>query len=151
MTTVDSSCKNTIHQEDLKTLFLKNTSMLTMTKNINTQKKGLRGEQIAHQYLKDKGYQIISQNFRFSRSEIDLIALKQGVLVFVEVKFHQDKGFGFPEEAVSLAQQARVAQAAEQYIYESNWEGDIRFDILAIQSNSAGGALDIQHFEDAFY
>ncbi len=152
MITVDNSCKNTINtQEDLTTLFLKNTSKLSMTKQINTAEKGLRGEQIATEYLKEKGYQVILRNYRFKRSEIDLIALKQDILVFVEVKFHQDKGYGFPEEAVSLAQQARVAHAAEHYIFESNWQGDIRFDIIAIQTNEEANFFDVQHFEDAFY
>ncbi len=125
--------------------------MLSMTKKVSTSEKGLRGEQIASDYLKDKGYQIISKNYRFRRSEVDLIAKRQETLVFVEVKFHQNKGYGFPEESVSLAQQARVSQAAEHYIYESNWEGDIRFDIIAIQPVKEHGNFDVQHFEDAFY
>ncbi len=116
----------------------------------NKQKKGKQGEQIARVYLTKKGYTIRQKNYRFKRYEIDIIAEREQLLVFVEVKFHENTGFGLPEEAVSDAQQDQIIEAAEQYILDTDWQGDIRFDIIAIETHTEN-AVKIQHFEDAFY
>ena len=116
----------------------------------NNLEKGREGEQLAAQFLREKGYQILTYNYRYKRGEIDLIALQGVLLVFVEVKLRKNTTFGYPEEAVDAQKAKRIIQTAEQYILQHNWQGDIRFDIIAIVQ-SAPSKKVISHFEDDFY
>ena len=106
---------------------------------------GKDGEMQAERYLQQKGYAIMARNYRYKRSEIDLIALKDNWLVFVEVKMRSSEVFGFPEESVNAAKRKKILEGAAQYLEEANWQGNVRYDIVAITKNK------IEHFEDAFY
>ncbi len=110
---------------------------------------GRQGEERAAQYLQSNGYKLLESNYRFKRNEIDLIMLKENVLVFVEVKSKGNALYGFPEEAVDSKKAARIIEAAEHYVFEENWNGLIRFDIVAIINNK--DQVEIKHFEDAFH
>ena len=99
-------------------------------------------------HLKSRGYQIIAQNKRFGRAEIDIIAQREGVLVFVEVKLRSHGAFGPPESFVSPAQADRYHEAATAYIEGVGWSGPIRFDIVALEKK--GSKMLLKHFEDAF-
>ncbi|GAB2558076.1 YraN family protein [Spirosoma areae] len=109
---------------------------------------GKQGEAEAVRYLREKGYEIMSQNYRYQHAEIDLIAKKGKLLVFVEVKTRTNLAFGNPEEFVSYTKAKLVMKAAEQYIFTNDWLHDIRFDIIAI--TLAGTELRVKHIEDAF-
>lgn len=109
---------------------------------------GKRGEDLAAAFLESKGYQVLVRNYRHGHSEIDLVIKKDQLLVFVEVKARRSKAYGEPESFVSKAKAARVIAAAEQFVFENNWQHNIRFDIVAI---SLGKENRIEHFEDAFY
>ncbi|GIV38639.1 MAG: UPF0102 protein [Thermonema sp.] len=111
--------------------------------------RGREGEQLAARFLQQKGYHIEARNWRYKRYEVDLIACKENILVFVEVKSRRSEAFGFPEQFVNKAQASRIMEAAEAYIHERGWQGNIRFDIIAIKLVSSGQHL-IEHFEDAF-
>ena len=111
---------------------------------------GLKGEQIAKNFLQKKGYNILHCNWRFGRKEVDIIANNEKTLVFVEVKTRSNFDFGFPEEAVSVQKQAFLKTAAEAYLDENPHITDIRFDIISILLNGAA-IKEIRHFEDAFY
>ncbi|HEY8401970.1 MAG TPA: YraN family protein [Cytophagaceae bacterium] len=113
-----------------------------MSRNIET---GKRGELLAYNYLTEKGYRVVEKNYRFGRGEIDLIAEKDGLLVFIEVKYRSSDAFGYPEEAVGEKKASKVVSTANHYVFETEWKKDIRFDILAIDSNG-----NVSHFEDAF-
>lgn len=117
-----------------------------MTTNSHTQKIGRKAEQLALDYLIEKGYSLQERNYRFRRSEIDLILLQDQTLVFVEVKYRRNSKYGHPEEFVSANQQRSIIEGADQYLYDHNWMGNIRFDIIAIDAQ-----LNLMHFEDAFY
>jgi putative endonuclease len=106
---------------------------------------GQQGERKAEEFLLQKGYAIIARNYRYKRSEIDLIVQKENWLVFVEVKLRTSKAFGFPEESVNAAKRKKILEGAAQYLHETNWTGNVRYDIVAIHNN------EIEHFEDAFY
>lgn len=110
---------------------------------------GKLGEHLAAQYLKKKGYQILETNWRFKRSEIDIICTKDDLIIFVEVKTKTYVAFGQPEESVSERKAAKVVEGAEEYAYQKNWNGDIRFDIIAIVLENE--KQKILHLEDAFY
>lgn len=114
-----------------------------MTKVIATD-IGKEGEKAASSFLEKKGYSILTTNYRVRKSEVDIIAKQGDTVVFVEVKKRRNTHYGMPESFVSESQQERIQRAAEHYQEEENWNGEIRFDIIAIEKN------DIHHFEDAF-
>ncbi len=117
-------------------------------KKLNTR-KGQRGEQIAAAFLEAQGYQIVEKNYRYRRGEIDLIALDQDVLVFVEVKWRSSSAYGYPEEAVSEKKRNLLLQTSEQYIFEKDWQQALRYDIVAIVEQQ--GKPTFEHLKDVFF
>lgn len=77
---------------------------------------GQKGESYAAQLLEKNGYKIIERNFRKPWGEIDIIAVKDGVLVFVEVKARKTDKFGLPEEAVTPRKIAKIKRVGELYM-----------------------------------
>jgi putative endonuclease len=110
---------------------------------------GKLAEDIAVQYLKDKNYIICERNWRFEKAEVDIIAKKNDLIVFVEVKYREGHGYGYPEDAVDHAKEERLMMAADQYLSEIMLEMNLRFDVIAISRN--GDKNEIYHIEDAFY
>ncbi len=110
---------------------------------------GQEGESRAADYLVQKGVTILERNFRYKRSEIDLIVQLDSLLVFVEVKTKTNTAFGHPEIAISAQKAPKVMEGAEHYIQISNWQGNIRFDVISILKQK--DSFEIEHFEDAFY
>ena len=109
---------------------------------------GKQGEEIAAQYLIEKGYEIVERNWRNSHKEIDIIA-KDGVeLVIVEVKTRQSDDFGEPDIAVTRQKQSRLIYAANAYLFRHNLDIDTRFDIISIVMKDGNPIVD--HIEDAF-
>ena len=112
-------------------------------------KKGKEGEERAAKFLEEKGYEIVERNYRHKRSEIDLIVRKTNWLVFVEVKFRTSDAFGFPEEFVDYKKVKNILSGAEEYTYQIDWRGNVRYDIVAIRN--VNGVEEVKHIEDAFY
>jgi len=111
---------------------------------------GKKGEEIAVDYLKKKGYRIIERGYRLFRGELDIIAYDRATLVFVEVKTRAGTEFGFPEEAVTPAKQNQIKRIAQGYLMERGLvDTGCRFDVLAILINGDDNSV-ITHFEDAF-
>lgn len=110
---------------------------------------GKQGEEEAARYLHENGYEIIARNYRQQHAEIDLIAKKGKILLFIEVKTRTNLSYGNPEEFVSSTKAKLVMRAAERYIFTVGWMHDVRFDIIAV--TVAGSELRIKHIEDAFY
>lgn len=112
-------------------------------------KKGKEGEEMAADFLIAKGYEIVERNFRYKRLEIDLIVKKNNWLVFVEVKLRSSDAFGYPEEFVDYKKARNITDGAEQYTYETNWKGNVRYDIVSIRLLK--DKTEIIQIEDAFY
>ena len=113
------------------------------------QATGNLGEKKAAEFLERKGYFIIERNFRYRRGEIDIIARKGTLLLFVEVKTRTgNNAWGYPEEAVTNKKARKVVACANAYIFKKNWQGEIRFDIISVE---IGETEPITHFEDAFH
>lgn len=110
---------------------------------------GKLGEDKAAAFLEDKGFEILARNFRFRHSEIDIISKKNKILTFVEVKTRTNVSFGMPEEFVDATKRRLIMKAAEQYIFETDWHGDIRFDVISVVITQH--TVRIEHIEDAFY
>lgn len=107
---------------------------------------GREGENLAAEFLKDKGWQIVSRNFRHKKAEIDLIIARDDWTVFVEVKTRSSAAYGEPEEFVDEFKARKIFEAAEEYIFSTNWLGHVRFDVVSIK---LGSPPEIVHFEDA--
>ena len=99
---------------------------------------GVRGEDMAAAYLETAGYRILEGNWRFHRNEIDIIAMEDDTLVFVEVKKRQDSAHGYGCEAVDHAKQQRIRRVAEAYLRytkRSQTETKCRFDVVSIDDD----------------
>ena len=99
---------------------------------MNNQKIARIGENIAFSYLKSKSYHILAKNLKFCEGEIDLIAQKDKLIVFVEVKTRTSQFFGYPEEAFNQTKRKRLELAIDKYIYKHNYQGDWRVDLITI-------------------
>lgn len=110
---------------------------------------GKAGEEQAARFLTENGYEIVARNYRHQHAEIDLIAQKGKLLVFVEVKTRTNLSFGNPEEFVSYEKTKLVMKAADHYIFAQDWQYDIRFDIVSV--SMANNKVQVRHIEDAFY
>lgn len=111
--------------------------------NPKTIQKGKEAEDKALLFLVEKGYELLARNYRFGKGEIDLIVAKENLLIFVEVRSLQSANFGFPEQTISEKKKQLLQKTAENFIFEKNWQKNIRFDIVAILNEQ------IEHFEDA--
>ncbi len=110
---------------------------------------GIKGEQLAKDFLLKKKHTIIRTNYSFQRAEIDIISkLENGILVFTEVKTLANEKSGNPEDAVSKSKQNQIAKAALHFIEENNHQDEIRYDIIAV---TLYGKKEIFHIEDAFF
>lgn len=111
---------------------------------------GKKGEILAYEYLKVRKYSILEQNYKYEKKEIDLIATKNGLLIFIEVKTRSHHLFGYPEEAVDETKQASIKEVALQYQLDHPQYLEVRFDIISI-TLPKNKAPEILHIKDAFY
>ena len=111
---------------------------------------GRKGESLAKAHLENAGYEILDENWTHGRAEIDLVAYKDRVIIFAEVKTRTGTGFGQPEDFVDARKQKLLADAADEYIYLMNHQGDVRFDIIAILFDKNKNYI-LNHIEDAFW
>lgn len=93
---------------------------------------GRLGESLAVAYLQQKDYTILHQNWRFRNKEVDIIAVKNDILHFVEVKTAKTMKFGHPEEKVTKAKLRHLIDAAEEFVYQYPEWKRVQFDVLAV-------------------
>jgi putative endonuclease len=111
---------------------------------------GHKGEALAKAHLEVTGYEIMDENWVFGKAEIDLVAYKEGIIIFTEVKTRTGNGFGEPEDFVDARKQKLLVQAADEYIYLMNHQGDVRFDIISVLFDRNNN-YKLKHIEDAFW
>lgn len=110
---------------------------------------GVKGEVTARNFLQNLSYNILHCNWRWQQKEVDIVAEKDGLLVFVEVKTRSTSYFGYPEDAVTDQKQEYLKLAAEEFLYQNPEYEEIRFDIISIITK--GNKTEVKHFEDAFF
>lgn len=110
---------------------------------------GKQGEQLAADFLIQKGYKILNRNYVFKKSELDIVAEKEGKLIVVEVKTRNSDYLAGPEVTVTKSKQKALIKAANFYIQEHDLDLETQFDIISIILNSR--EKRIEHLEDAFY
>ena len=110
---------------------------------------GLAAEDLAADHLERQGYQLIARNYRCEAGEIDVVAIKDGTLVFCEVKARRGDRFGTPAEAVGYAKQSRLKRLAAHWLANHKPGAvDIRFDVVSVIVRD--GRFELTHIPDAF-
>jgi len=110
---------------------------------------GKLGEDLAVEFLIKKGFEIIERNYTFQKSEIDVVAKKDGILIVVEVKTRNSDFMAGPQETITKKKQRAIIKAANYYIKENDLDIETRFDVISIIVNKK--EKSIVHIEDAFY
>jgi putative endonuclease len=113
------------------------------------QRFGDAGEKAAEDALVRDGYRILARKHRCPRGEVDLVAERGELLVFVEVRTRASAVFGAPEETVGPVKQRRIVRAARDFL--ARWRGPprgARFDVVAVLDRPEGPR--VSHFPDAF-
>ncbi|MCL2758526.1 MAG: YraN family protein [Alphaproteobacteria bacterium] len=112
---------------------------------MSTYKSGLFAEWLARMYLRLQGFYILESRHvtgRYTgRAEIDIIARRGSLIIFVEVKNRPDAATGI--EAVTFSQGVRLRRAAETYLLRKRWTHDARFDVIVVSG------FRIKHFKNA--
>ncbi len=109
---------------------------------------GKEGERLALQFLKDKGWKILEQNWRSGHREIDIIAETGGQLIIVEVKARKSIGNERLEEHIPRSKQRYLIHAASAYLAYRNLDTGVRFDVILLTGTL--GRYSIEHIENAF-
>lgn len=109
---------------------------------------GKWGEQIAADYLIANGYKIAGSNMIVGNVELDLIAMKDGGIMFVEVKT-RTTDISDPLDAITPAKMRRLCRAADRYIRQNDLPHRPQFDIITIVGTP--DSYTLQHFPDAFF
>ncbi|MET0552762.1 MAG: YraN family protein [Vicinamibacteria bacterium] len=113
------------------------------------ERPGQAGEDHACRFLSDRGYAVRARNFRCRSGEIDVVAERDGIVVFVEVKERRGDGHGRGFESVTRGKRLRVIQAARRYASRFGLtEARLRFDVISIDWRD--GKADVRHDEGAF-
>lgn len=114
------------------------------------QMVGRWGENLAVEFLKEKGFEILGRNVRTAYGELDIIGIYQGVIVFFEVKARTTDEFGMPETSITLQKQQHLIQSAEAYLQtHEELKGDWRVDIIALRGKPGNKNPEIEWFENA--
>ena len=110
---------------------------------------GNLAEELAANFLEEKGYKILVKNFRYQKGEIDIIAEFNNQIIIVEVKARGSDIFMEPQEAVTKKKIKSLVMVADFFMKDRNLSQEVRFDIIAVLPD-AKGRLQITHLEDAF-
>ena len=114
-----------------------------------SEELGKKGEEIARNYLIEKGYRILAKNWYYDHKEIDIIARQNDEIVIVEVKTREGDYFEEPWEAVSTRKIKNLVEAAEWWLIQEQVDLETRFDVISIIF-SRNGTFELTHFQGAF-
>lgn len=116
----------------------------------NKRDIGKEGENIAANYLIEKGFEIIERNYQYGHGEIDIVAIDKDYLVFVEVKTRLNLEYGEPEYAINPKKIKQIKKMAELYLFDKEIEeASCRFDVVAILFQDESNPK-INYYENAF-
>ncbi len=110
---------------------------------------GKIGEELAVEYLLNKGYEIVTRNYFFQKAEVDIIAKTDNQMVCVEVKTRNSDFFGDPQDFVKPSKVKLIVKAMDAFLIENEIALETRFDIIAVLKNKTTEQLT--HYENAFY
>ena len=111
---------------------------------------GKWGEQLAVDLLVTKGYAIVERNWRAGNLEVDIVAMKDNRIVFVEVKTRSSE-FVDPLDAIDRRRVSRIVKAANSYVKAYNIPHEVQFDVIIIIGTPESGNMpQVEHIPDAF-
>lgn len=110
---------------------------------------GKIGEELAVDFLTEKGYEILETNWTFQKAEVDIIAQKGNVLAIVEVKTRSSSDFGSPQDFVKPKKIQLIVKAINEYVIANDLDVEVRFDIIAILAKN--NKFELEHLEEAFF
>jgi putative endonuclease len=111
---------------------------------------GQHGEALAARELERRGYRLLARNWRCPAGEIDILAERGGVLVFVEVRTRRGDAHGTPQESITPAKQAKLIEVAQTYLAEQDTPDiDWRIDVVAVALSVRGRLVSIDVIENA--
>ena len=110
---------------------------------------GKQGEELAVDFLRKNGYDILETNWVYQKAEIDIIAKKDDTLAVVEVKTRSSPDFGLPQDFVTPKKIKLLVKAVDEYVTVNDLDVEIRFDIVSIYNKK--GDFVIEHIVDAFF
>ena len=116
---------------------------------MNRRAEGGYGEDVACRWLQRAGYRIVDRNYHTRYGEVDIIAQKDGVTAFVEVKTRRSERYGRPCEYVDARKQEKLARAAFAYVQEHGVTDMLRFDVAEVFVLD-GMVGEVRHIPDAF-
>ena len=109
---------------------------------------GAWGEEQASAFLQHKGYDIVERNWKIGHRDLDIIALNDGMVVFVEVKTRRNRVFAEPEEAVDYRKLQNLRLAINYYVKAKHINRGFRLDVITVVGTPEGGPPEITHIED---
>ena len=112
--------------------------------------RGDWGEAFTAEYLRKRGYTVVASQYRCRMGEIDLIARKDGVLCFVEVKTRTNLQMGLPREYVTPAKQRRIKKTAMFYLAAHDLDCPARFDVAEVYTDEGHRTVRLEYLKDAF-
>jgi putative endonuclease len=117
---------------------------------MNRRSEGAYFEDLACSYLEHKGYRILDRNVYLMRKELDIVAERDGTIVFVEVKGRRSGRYGLGTEAVDVRKRSHMVKTANAYLERTKlWNSACRFDVISI-SMDGNRAPRFEHIENAF-
>ena len=119
---------------------------------MSTKQDGDWGEALVEKYLSERGCRIVEREWRCRFGEIDLIAEKDGMLLFVEVKLRSNLRYGMPREYVTAKKQEKLRAAALLYLSMHGLDAPARFDVAEVYTDAHHSARStrIEYIENAF-
>ncbi|MCI9070862.1 MAG: YraN family protein, partial [Clostridium sp.] len=112
---------------------------------------GKYGENIARDFLINNGYKILDMNYRNRYGEIDIISIKNDIIIFCEVKSRYTSSFGNPIEAVTYYKQKQIIKLSEMYLlYEKYNNYNVRYDVIEVNFNKLNNNFKVNHIKDSF-
>lgn len=125
--------------------------MIVFKKKDHKKALGSKGEDIAVNFLKKKGYKIIQRNYRCKYGEIDIIAKCNNVYAFIEVRTIQAENFGIPQDFITITKTDHISKSALNFIKEESlFDHTCRFDLITITFSHILREPKIEHIENAF-
>ena len=111
---------------------------------------GKLGEEMAGRFLRERGYQILTTNYRCPKGEVDIVAKDGEEVVFVEVRTRRSQGFGTPQESLTGPKVRRLVATCQDYLQgyggaDTNW----RIDLVSVRLDQGNRLKDIDHLRYA--
>ena len=117
---------------------------------MTTKATGDWGEALVANYLRDRGYTVVASGYRCRFGEVDLIAKKQGVVCFVEVKLRSNLNYGLPREFVTVSKREKLRMTAQFYLSAHEPDVPARFDVAEVYTDAKHTDTRIEYIENAF-